>query len=212
MINFLWKSETHRWPALYTVMLTRTKAWNAEFVAFLRAIVRCGEPFADFQSGVDMIYWTLFVSHGHDKRKIDEAVIIAALALFRNNGADVNFVGERNMTALHMAVQRNFRSVAKWLVDNGANIEAKTVGMHDYILRTPLQLAIHFLHIKMVDFLLRCGAKRDYATKFVLSDGDQSLHCAHSLHYKIKMERELELSRKKRFAARLLYFEAQITH
>lgn len=75
--------------------------------------------------------------------------------LLVQRGADINFKGMSNRTALHSAVEPMNIKGAKFLIDRGANVNAI-----DNVGRTPILLAVEQtrMKLKMVQFLLDHGA------------------------------------------------------
>lgn len=56
----------------------------------------------------------------------DEATVIEGLKLLMDAGGDINqHGGTRNETPLHTAVRRNWQEVVRFLVDNGADLQAE---------------------------------------------------------------------------------------
>jgi cytohesin len=77
----------------------------------------------------------------------EEPKALEAVKLLVELGADVNAVGENNYTALHGAAYVGAKSVIQFLVDKGADMQAK-----DSFDQTPLSIAQGVIGAKVVDF------------------------------------------------------------
>lgn len=75
------------------------------------------------------------------------------IKLLLENGADVNVVGGRGGTPLHVAARIGHVDFAEQLLAAGADVDSKVAES-----RTPLHLAAATGRIPMVDFLLHAGA------------------------------------------------------
>ena len=83
-------------------------------------------------------------------------------------GADVNLSPENNLTPLHAAVGYNHIDVARILIENGADVNAKTAfpsssqyTWSPHFGETALHLAVLFCSAEMVQLLLDASAKQD---------------------------------------------------
>jgi len=90
-------------------------------------------------------------------------------AQLEETGRDVNYRDEYTQTALHIAAKKDLLEAAKWLINEGADLEAKT-GMG----RTPLYCAVWMDSMDVARLLISHGANVD-AQK---GDGWTALHSA----------------------------------
>src|SRR5262245_50868327 len=87
-------------------------------------------------------------------------------------GTPVDAKGRGDITALHKAAQAGHFEVVAWLLDNGANVNARTIPEPGNPgAETPLYLAAERGNIDVVEFLLKRGANPDLKS----SDGTSPL-------------------------------------
>ena len=74
-----------------------------------------------------------------------------------NNGADVNATDLHQCIPLHYAAEKGHSKIAELLLQNGADVNAKTIESE----KTPLLYAARYGHLEVVQILLKHGARKD---------------------------------------------------
>jgi ankyrin repeat protein len=94
---------------------------------------------------------------------------------FVSEGVPVDAKGRGDVTPLHEAAEAGHTKVAEWLLDQGANVNARTVAQRGYPgAETPLFLAVEKRKPATAEMLLRRGANPNLKS----SDGSSVLDCA----------------------------------
>lgn len=73
-------------------------------------------------------------------------------------GANINAFDALSRTPLHYAVEKEHYLVAKWFLENGADVNANE---EEHIGETPLSIAVQGNYPEMVELLLKYGANPD---------------------------------------------------
>ena len=82
------------------------------------------------------------------------------MELFKSQNVDINAVNDNGRTALYScALNGNYRS-AKWLIENGANVELGVKSANNDEILTPLIIASASGHVDIVQLLIDAGAEK----------------------------------------------------
>jgi ankyrin repeat protein len=90
-------------------------------------------------------------------RAAQDGNLVEIMRLIRE-GLDINAFDILSRTPLHYAVEKEHYLVAKWLLENGAEVNANE---EERIGETPLSLAVQGNYPEIVELLLKHGAKPD---------------------------------------------------
>ena len=107
-----------------------------------------------------------------DVWKAAELGLLGAVKKLVSEGTPIDKTKRGDVTALHMAALGGHVEMVEWLLDNGANINARTLSQPGYPgAETPLYLAVAAGRTSVVDLLVRRGAKLNLKS----SDGTSAL-------------------------------------
>ncbi len=84
--------------------------------------------------------------------------LVKNVALFLNQGADINFEIEQKLTPLHCASIEGHYDVVKYLLDHGANINAETDNNHTPLLLVSADYFKNTHNFKIIKLLFEYGA------------------------------------------------------
>jgi ankyrin repeat protein len=93
----------------------------------------------------------------------NEDISLQVLRLLVEGGAAVNHMDKYGWTALHLAVHRDYQTVATLLLDRGADVNAQlheggVFGLYATHGNTPLHDAVHADNLRMIKLLVSRGA------------------------------------------------------